>query len=75
MAATDYIQRGGFEFDVFEKSIRVTSKHDSMMLFYGREPEDSDIDALCRLIDMGAAMQSALLRDALAGTTLFPATP
>lgn len=59
MKPGDYIERGGIEFLIYEKSIRIVGPDGSgsSLVFYGREPEEKDLQHIFMLIHMGAQMQ------------------
>lgn len=66
MAANQTIKRGAILFLIYDKSIAVvTNGIRREVVFYAREPTDEDVDQLCRLIDLGAAMQAECLQEAL----------
>ena len=56
MAALQVIKRGSVTFEMYAKSLRVSTPHGTEIIFLGREPEISDVDQLLRLIEAGAMM-------------------
>jgi hypothetical protein len=60
------IIRGAARFLIYTKSIIVfTNGIQREVVFYAREPTDEDADILCRLMELGAGMQSDRLQRAL----------
>jgi hypothetical protein len=76
MAAKQTIRRGDITFAIFEKSIQVTCVNPdhplSRLIHLGRQPDESDINTICALVDLGAAIQAKKLRDCIAARRVIP---
>jgi len=68
------IQRGVVTFKLYAKSIQVVTQHGHPLIYLCREPDDSDVDFLCTMLDMGAAMQMQHVRDSLTEPRKMPRT-
>lgn len=64
--------RGTARLHVWEQTVDVCTPEGSTHFWFGRPVTDSDIDALCQLMDLGAKAQVARVKDALSYTSLFP---
>ena len=66
MSCKQTVQRGEVEFDLYEKSIRVTSPQFTVLVFFGRDVDCGDTDCLNDLIEMGKRLKTEEIRKVLA---------
>ena len=67
MSYKTLVQHGEVTFFVYEKSIRVESQYDSLLIFYGRDVDhEKDVQVLLHLIEIGSEIKAAAIRKVLA---------